>query len=178
MTFLLALLLTTASAAQPTEPPRSVTIYDDSVTVGPSRFRTLDLDLPEQPARVVCSFEVLNGGSSVRAVLLKREDAERWLRGEAHDVEASTPFARRGAFSHKPTDPDHYLIVLDNRLEARSSTQVHLLVRILHDDGPTGPISTADPRKGQLLVWSSFALFAALAIFSGRELHLRLNRRA
>jgi hypothetical protein len=171
---ILALLLT---AAQPAEPPRSVTLYDDTVIVGPSRFRTLDLDLPEEPARVVCSFEVLNGGSSVRAVLLKREDADRWLRGEAHNVEADTPFARRGAFSHKPADPDHYLIVLDNRLEARSATEVHLLVRILHNDGPSGPISTADPRKGQLLVWSSFSLFAALAIFSGRELHTRLQRR-
>jgi hypothetical protein len=172
---LLLLLAALPAAAAP--PPGIVTVFDDNVVVGPSRFRTLDLSLPEEPARVVCSFEVLNGGSGVRAVLLKQEDAERWLRGEAHQVEASTPFLRRGAFSHKPRDPDHYLIVLDNRIEARSPAEVRLLVRLVYGNSPSGRISTADPRKGQLLVWSSFGLFTLLAIYSGRLIHRRLNQR-
>lgn len=175
MRFALLLFLACA-AAHAAESPRIVTVYDDNVIVGPSRFRTLDLALPEEPARVVCSYEVITGGSGVRAVLLKKEDAERWLRGEAHQVEASTPFLRRGAFSHKPLEPDHYLVVLDNRLEARSMAEVHLLVRVVYGDGPAGHISTADPRKGQILVWSSFGLFALLAVYSSRQIHRRLRR--
>lgn len=170
----LPLLLFCALAAAAAEAPRIVTVFDDNVIVGPSRFRTLDLSLPQEPARVVCSFEVLNGGSGVRAVLLKKEDAERWLRGEAHHVEVSTPFLRHGAFSHKPRDPDHYLIVLDNRIEARSMAEVRLLVRVVYGDGPSGHASPADPRKGQVLVWSSFGLFALLAVYAGRQIHLRL----
>lgn len=165
------LILAALSAAAA---PQTTVVFDDNVIVGPARFRTLDLSLPEEPARVLCSFEVIAGGSGVRAVLLKKEDAERWLRGEAHQVEASTPFLRRGAFSHKPADPDHYLIVLDNRLEARSPAEVHLLVRTVQGDGPAGAVSFANPRKGQLLVWSSFALFAVLAIYSARQIHHRL----
>jgi hypothetical protein len=154
--------------------PQTTVVFDDNVIVGPARFRTLDLSLPEEPARVLCSFEVLAGGSGVRAVLLRKEDAERWLRGEAHHVEASTPFLRRGAFSHKPADPDHYLIVLDNRLEARSPAEVHLLVRTIQGDAPAASVSYPDPRKGQLLLWSSFALFAVLAVYSARQIHQRL----
>lgn len=172
----LVLLLLSAASAH-AEAPHIVTVFDDTVIVGPSRFRTLDLSLPEEPARVICSFEVINGGSGVRAVLLKKEDAERWLRGEAHQVETSTPFLRRGAFSHKPHDPDHYLVVLDNRLEARSMAEVRLLVRVVFGDSPSGLVTYADPRKGQLLVWSSLGLFAALAIFSGRRIHLRMIAR-
>lgn len=173
VTFLALLAALSAAAA---EAPRTVTLFDDNVIVGPARFRTLDLSLPEEPARVLCSFEVVAGGSGVRAVLLKKEDAERWLRGEAHQVEAATAFLRRGGFSHKPADPDHYLIVLDNRMEARSPAEVHLLVRTVHGDGPAGPVSYADPRKGQLLVWSSFGLFAILAVYSGRQIQRRLYR--
>lgn len=170
-----ALLLLAALSAAAAAPPAIVTVFDDNVVVGPNRFRTLDLSLPEKPARVVCSFEVVSGGSGVRAVLIRKEDAERWLRGEAHQVEASTPFLRRGAFSHKPHDPDHYVIVLDNRLEARSMAEVHLLVRLVYGDGPSGHVSAADRRKGQILVWSSFGLFALLAIYSGRQIHRRLH---
>lgn len=165
----LAILLMAAAAAE----TRIETLYDDTVSVGPNRFRTLDLSLPEEPARVICSFEVIQGGSGVRAVLIRSEDAERWLRGEAHQVEAATPFARRGAFSHKPSEPDHYLIVLDNRLEGRTLTEVHLVVRVVHGDGPAGPISQVDPRKGQILVWSTMAVFAVVSVYSGREIHRR-----
>ncbi|MBI4892050.1 MAG: hypothetical protein HY821_15600 [Acidobacteria bacterium] len=168
---LLALLV--AATAPTAESPRITTYYDDTVIVGAGRFRTLDLSLPEEPARIVCSFEVVQGGSGIRAVLLKSEDAERWLRGEAHDVEAATPFGRRGAFSHKPADPDHYVIVLDNRMEGRASTEVRLTVRTVQGDGHVGPVTPADPVRGQILVWSTMALFFGICIYSGRQIHLR-----
>lgn len=156
--------------------PRSVTLYDDAVQVGPSKIRTLNVDLPVEPARIVCNFEVLSGGSGVRVVLLKQEDAERWLRGEAHEVEASTPFARDGAFSHKPADPDHYVLVLDNRMEARGATEVHLLVRLVYGDVASGPVRHVDGRKGMLLVWSTMLLFATIAATFTFRLKQNLER--
>ncbi|MGC4055297.1 MAG: hypothetical protein QM757_41210 [Paludibaculum sp.] len=156
----LALLLASKGAAPV---PHSVTLIDDAVKVGASKIRTLDIDLPVEPARIVCTYEVLEGGSGVRVVLLKQEDAQRWLRGEAHEAEASTPFARGGGFSHKPAEPDHYQIVLDNRMEGRAPAEVHLLVRVLYGESGEGPVRTAEPRRGQMLVWSSMLLFAAIA---------------
>ncbi|MBI5282190.1 MAG: hypothetical protein HY858_10955 [Candidatus Solibacter usitatus] len=169
----LALLLLTAAA----EPDlRPATVFDDEVAVAPSRFRTLDIDLPVEPGRIICTYEVLEGGSGVRLVLLKREDAARWLRGEAHTIEASTPFARSGAISHRPAEPDHYQLVLDNRLEGRGPARVHLIVRIAYNDDTTGPVRPADPRKGQILVWSSLGLFTVAAVYAGARLKHAIDR--
>ena len=157
-------------------PPRTVVLFDDNVKVGPSKIRTLDIPLPEESARIVCSYEVLEGRSGVRAVLLRREDAARWLRGEAHEVVADTPFARNGAFSRQAPDPDDYQIVLDNRLEGRDTADVHLLVRVVYGAPASGPVRHADPRKGALLVWSSMGLFACVAVFSATRLKRNLDR--
>ncbi len=154
---LLSLLLATGAA------PKITTLYDDVVKVGPGRIRTLDIPLPVRPVRVVCTYEVVQGGSGVRVVLLKQEDAERWLRGEAHTVETSTSYSKRGAFSYKPIDPDHYQLVLDNRLEGRAPTDVHLLVRTVESDESSGPIRLADRAKGRALVFGSMGIFAAVA---------------
>jgi hypothetical protein len=159
---LLALLL----ADTPNPPPRTVTLYDDHVMVGPAKIRTLDIPMLIEPARIVCSYEVTQGGSGVRLVMLRSEDAQRWLRGEAHDVIASTSFARQGAFSHRPADPDHYVIVLDNRMEGRTPAEVHLLVRVIYGDETPNTVTYADPRKGKILVWSSLLLFAGIAVFA------------
>lgn len=166
----LAMLLAAPTA------PRSVTLFDDEVKVGPSKIRTLDVDLPVEPARIVCNYEVISGGSGVRVVLLKQEDLARWLRGEAHDVEASTPYAREGAFTHKPTEPDHYQLVLDNRLEGRSATEVHLMVRLVYGDAPSGPVRRADSRKGAILVWVTMLLFATVAATFTFRLKQNLER--
>ncbi|MBI5085846.1 MAG: hypothetical protein HZB13_14760 [Acidobacteria bacterium] len=166
------LLLTAAPAAD----FGTLTLFDDEVAVAPARFRTLDIDLPVEPARVMCSYEVLEGGSGVRLVLLKREDAARWLRGEAHTTEASTPFARSGAISHRPAEPDQYQLVLDNRLEGRGAARVHLIVRVARNDDNTGPVRLADPRKGQILVWASLGLFAVAAVYAGARIKRAIDR--
>lgn len=161
---LLSLLLAASSA-----PPIIRTLYDDDVKVGPGRIRTLDIPLPERPVRIVCTYEVIQGGSGVRVVLLRKEDAERWIRGEAHDVQASTAYSKRGAFSYKPVDPDHYQLVLDNRMEGRSASDVHLLVRTVESEEVPGPVRLADRTKGRTLVLTSMGIFAAVAgIFAVR----------
>lgn len=171
-----ALILTWLLAATGA-PPTITTLFDDAVQVGPGRIRTLDIPLPVRPARIVCTYDVLQGGSGVRVVLLKKEDAERWLRGEAHEVEVSTSFSKRGAFSYRPIDPDHYQLVLDNRMEGRSATEVRLLVRTVESDEVPGPIRLADRAKGRTLVLSSMALFAAVAGLFAVRLRSALTRR-
>lgn len=153
---LLSLLLATTA-------PKITTLYDDVVKVGPGRIRTLDIALPVRPIRIVCTYEVIQGGSGVRVVLLKQEDAARWLRGEAHTVETSTSYSKRGAFSYKPIDPDHYQLVLDNRVEGRAPTDVHLLVRTVESEESPGPIRLAERAKGKALVFGSMAIFAVVA---------------
>jgi hypothetical protein len=168
---LLALLL-----AAPLPPP--ATLYDDVVMVGPSKTRTLSIPIVSEPTRVICSYEVLEGGSGVRAVLLRSEEAELWRRGEAHDVLAATAFSRQGAFSFVLKEPGSYQLVLDNRLEARGAAEVHLLVRLAMVDSRSAEPQSADPVKGQILVWSSLAFFAVCAVFTGAKLKGNLDRRS
>ncbi len=170
---ILGLLLATIGA-----PPKISTLYDDDVQVGPGRIRTLDIPLPVRPVRIVCTYEVLRGGSGVRVVLLRKEDAERWIRGEAHDVQVSTSYSKRGAFSYKPLDPDHYQLVLDNRMEGRGPTAVHLLVRTVESEETPGPIRTADPAKGRTLVFASMGLFATVAGLFAAQLRRGLSNRS
>ena len=169
---ILALMLASGATA-----PKITTLFDDAVQVGPGRIRTLDIPLPVRPVRIVCTYEVTEGGSGVRVVLLRKEDAERWLRGEAHDVQASTSFSKRGAFSYKPGDPDHYQLVLDNRMEARGATEVRLLVRTVESDETAGPIRPADRAKGRTLVLVSVGVFAAVAGLFALRLRDGLARR-
>jgi len=170
-------LLVVAAGSAAAQGVRMQTLFDDTVLVGPSRFRTLEIPLPVEPARIICSYEMTEGWSGVRLVLLKREDAERWLRGEAHDVNASTGFGRRGAFSHKPADPDNYVLVLDNRMEGRGPAEVRLLVRVVFGVESSGPVRSADPRKGQILVWSSMAMFVGVALYAGGRIRRNVERR-
>ena len=169
---ILAALLAATSAA-----PKIATLYDDAVTVGPGRIRTLDIPLPIRPVRIVCTYELIQGGSGVRVVLLRKEDAERWLRGEAHHVETSTSFSKRGAFSYRPVEPDHYQLVLDNRMEGRTTSEVRLLVRTVESEEASGPVRPADRAKGRILVLASMAIFAAVAGLFAVRLRKNLDRR-
>ena len=169
---ILALILASGGTA-----PKITTLFDDAVQVGPGRIRTLDIPLPVRPVRIVCTYEVIDGGSGVRVVLVRKEDAERWLRGEAHDVQASTSFSKRGAFSYKPTDPDHYQLVLDNRMEARGPSEVRLLVRTVESDETVGTVRPADRTKGRTLVLLSMGVFAAVAGLFAVRLRNGLVRR-
>jgi len=167
-----------AFLAATNDAPRVVTLFDDAVLVGAAKIRTLDIPLPEEPGRILCSYEVTSGLSGVRVVLLRSEEAARWLRGEAHDTIAATPYARQGAFSHRPLEPDHYQLVLDNRLDARAPAEVHLLVRVVFTPDEEGPIQTADPRRAQILVYSTLAFFAAASLFAAWQYRAVQNRRS
>ena len=145
-------------------PPHTVTLFDGTVMVGPSKTRTLDVDLTGGPARVDCSFQVLQGGSGVRVVLMREEDAGLWQQGEPHSVEASTSFARNGSFSHRPLRAERYVIVLDNRLEGRGPANVRLVVRLEYNEDWRANVQTADPSKGRILVWCAMGLFAVIAL--------------
>ena len=140
-------------------------------------MRTLDIELPGEAARVICSFQTLEGGAGVRAALLERQQMRRWQEGAAHSVLASTPFDTRGAFSFRVQRPGRYVVALDNRMEGRAPTKVHLLVRIVRIHEPGGPVRYADPVRARLLVWGSLASFAAIAFWAGERLRRAYIRR-
>jgi hypothetical protein len=145
------------------------TVLDEEVRVGPGKIRTLDLGL-EANGRVVCEHHVVEGASGVRVVLLKKAEAEKWVKGEAHRTLAGTGFAHDGSFTHRVAAEDEYRLVLDNRMEGRSAALVRLRVTVVTGEG-TGPAKGPDRRRGQTAVWASVVMF--LVICGGAGWRLR-----
>ncbi len=145
------------------------TVFDEEVRVGPGKIRTLDLDI-EANGRVVCEHHVVSGASGVRVVLLKKGEAAKWVKGEAHSTLAGTAFAHDGSFTHRVAGDAEYRLVLDNRMEGREAALVRLRVTVVRGEGK-GPARGPDRARGQAAVWVSVTLF--LVICGGAGWRLR-----
>lgn len=143
-------------------------VLDEDVRVGAGKLRTLDLEM-EANGRVVCEHHLLEGKTGVRVVLLRKSQAEKWLRGEAHSTLGGTPFLRDGSFTQRVRKGEHYRLVLDNRMEGRSAALVRLRVTVVLGE-PAVPVRGADPVRGQAAVWISVALFLGISAGAGWKL--------
>ena len=152
------------------------TVLDDEVRVGPGKIRTLDLGL-EANGRVVCEHHVVEGASGVRVVLLKKAEAEKWVKGEAHRTLAGTAFAHDGSFTHRVAAEDEYRLVLDNRMEGRSGALVRLRVTVVTGEA-AAPAKGPDRARGQTAVWASVALFLVICAGAGWKLRKAWVERA
>ena len=144
-------------------------VFDEEVRVGPGKIRTLDLGL-EANGRVVCEHHVVRGASGVRVVLLKKGEAAKWVKGEAHSSLAGTTFVHDGSFTHRVAAEDEYRLVLDNRMEGREAAVVRLRVTVVLGEGK-GPARGPDRARGQAAVWVSVMMF--LVICGGAGWRLR-----
>lgn len=152
------------------------TVLDEEVRVGPGKIRTLDLGL-EANGRVVCEHHVVEGQSGVRVVLLKKAEAEKWVKGEAHRTLAGTAFANDGSFTHRVAAEDEYRLVLDNRMEGRSGALVRLRVTVVTGEA-AGPAQGPERARGQTAVWTSVLLFLAICAGAGWKLRKAWIERA
>ena len=164
------MILALLAMLAPAPPPKYAVLYDDVVLVAPGKMRTLDIDLPGERARVICSYQTMDGGAGVRVALAERAQMDRWQQGQAHSVLASTPVETRGAFSYRVQKPGRYVLALGNRMEGREPTKVHLLVRLVrvHESGE--PVRYADPARARALVWGSVGLFGVVLVWAGGRL--------
>jgi hypothetical protein len=145
---------------------RTSTLVDDVYNVGPGRMRYLDIAMPAYPVRVLCAFEVESGETGIRARLVGRDQS----------VVAETQVTLHGGLSTRPPVAGHYRLVLDNSHNRRSAAKVALYVRLVYGEGPVGPVRKADPAKGRVLVLSSMALAAGVALFAGVRIKRNLER--
>jgi hypothetical protein len=164
------MILAVLALAATVPAPKYAVLFDDVVLVAPGKMRTLDVDLPGEAARVICSYQTLEGGAGVRVALLDRHQMTRWLGGESHTVLASTPFDTRGAFSYRVRQPGQYVLALDNRMEGRGPTKVQLLVRLVRVRETGEAVRYADPGRARMMVWGSVGLFGLVLVWAGDRL--------
>ena len=173
---LLTLMLVPLTAGAPSRTHMD-TVLDETVPVGPGKIRTLDLPLGAPNARVVCQYSVLEGRSGVRVLLMARQDAERWWRGQSHTILAGTSYGHGGSFSYRAQSPGDYRIVLDNRMEDHDAASVLLRVHVIHGEGGGTSLYGPDPGRAQIAVWSSVGLFLICVGWSGLRIRDALERR-
>lgn len=173
---LLALLLVPLTALNPGRTHMD-TVLDEAVPVGPGKIRTLELPLRSPNARVVCQYSVLEGRNGVRVLLMTRDDADRWWRGEPHTVLAGTSYGHGGSFSQRMEAPGDYRIVLDNRVEDHDAARVLLRVHIVHGEGDGDALHGPEPRRAQIVVWTSVGFFLICVGWTGSRIRSAVERR-
>lgn len=166
---MLALLPLAAWAAE--GEARLETVLDEMVGVGPQKIRTLDLPLMEPGVRVIVQYDVVEGLTGVRVLLMTLADAERWQRDEPHRVLAGSNYGFSGAVTRTLPQPGEYRLVLDNRSESRAGARIRLRVRLLRN-GATGLAYGPEKWRARTLVFGSAGLFLAILLGAG----LRLKR--
>lgn len=144
------------------------TLVEDVYSVGPGRTRYLDIAMPAEPVRVLCTFEVESpAGAGIRAQLI----------GDDGAIVAQTQATPHGGLSSRPPRPGRYRLVLDNRPN-KHAVRVALYVRLVYGEGPMAPVSRADPRKGQILVLGSMAFSGVVALYAGARIKRNLDRKS
>ncbi|MEP7367625.1 MAG: hypothetical protein ABI972_30570 [Acidobacteriota bacterium] len=158
---IVALFLLFAAASE------RVTLFDDVIKVPRSQWRAIRLDLQQRPATIEVSHEVLLGKSAVRVVLMTSEDVERFSKGQSHRVLAASPFTEEGNFRFSVTTPGNYQVLLDNRLEGRGASEVHVKISVAFNDKLSfAPRELSGATRRQVVFWS-LSGFAAICTLCG-----------
>jgi len=174
MNIRLLLVSFAALAASASDAPE--TLFDDLVEVAPGQVRTLAVPARRAPTRLACSFHVLRGAEA-RLVLIPAESVDSWIEGKAPEEVAATGFGRAGALAPLVPQPRELVLLVQARNGAPRVTRLKLLVRVLDPAAPLPVSRPADRRRGELLVWLSFALFAAIAVPAALRLHRLFSAR-
>jgi hypothetical protein len=157
--------------------PQPETVIDDEVRVGAGKIRTLDLDFPSPGARVVCEYHVVEGKSGVRALLMRRADADKWRHGRPNRVLAGTAFDSAGEFSYHTRNAGDYVLVLDNRLQGHGSSLVHLRVLLVRGEAAPPRRYAPDPVRARIVVWAGAVFFLSVVSLGGLRLRRAWERR-
>lgn len=143
-----------------------VALTNGLLTVPPAQWRALTLGSPSPGTYVEVEFNVRKG-SRVQALLLTRPDAERLHRGRTPSPECSSGFEREARMRCRVQEADEYVLIVDNRIEARLPAEVHLRVDL--QSPPSVIFREVPPERRRVVVALSLAFFGAVVVFSARQ---------
>lgn len=166
MTSLALLLLAAVPAAT----------FDRTVRVPAADIRGLELTIKNRPGTIDVRYRAEDNGSRVRAVVLAKADQPRFRAGRTVAELASTPYGRDGVLKVHLVTPGDYVLILDNRPEARHDAQVQVRGQIVYDAEPVTAWELPPQRKAAVMA-ASLAVFFALFWWSGRKVVGAVNEK-
>src|SRR5881628_3789373 len=103
-------------------------LMDSTVSVPKSHWLGVKTQVPLAGTTVDCTIQVEHDSAKVDAILMTREDAERFNRGRSYHPLYQTGFQNSARFRYTVEQPGEYILMLDNRLEGRHETKVAVKV--------------------------------------------------
>jgi hypothetical protein len=145
-----------------------VILFDGDLAVPRSRARGIPVKI-NRPTYVHSKFDTKEPQAQVRAALLTAADVRAYQDGRPHEILAGTEYAAFGEFRFLVMRPGDYFVLIDNRMDTRSSLEVHAVVTASED--PSLPRTLPAARRYTIAA-ISLILFGAVAGWSG----LRIRR--
>jgi hypothetical protein len=140
-----------------------IVLTDSVVKVPASHWTAIELKVPHNSATVRVSFNVENG-SRIQAIVLGREEAERFKKGRSIRPLLMSGFEKSDEFRVFVPDAGDYVLVLDNRIEARFPAEVSLRVELSVPKNTE--VRTISPERKRATVALSLLFFGAVIVFS------------
>ena len=131
-------------------------------------WKYIDVPLHQKAARIVASYEVLNGAPTVRMALMLHEDLDR-MSSDLPGAILATPEGKRGFFADPVRRVGDYAIVLDNQ-EGRQAARVRLRVDLDFGTGRESEVGRLAPRRQITVVAVSCVAFLGIVAFSAQRL--------
>lgn len=133
------------------------------VEVPPSHWTAIRLKVDHNSTTLHSEFRVRNG-TRVQAMVLSRDEAERFNRGRTPRPLFSSGFSASGEFRVPIPDAGEYILLLDNRLEDRFAAEVSVQFELTHaNDVQVQYVSEA---RRHATVALSLLFFGAVVVFS------------
>lgn len=137
------------------------------VTIPPSEWRAVPVEVSRNRSLVECTVAVHQPGSRIQAIFIDRQDAERFQRGRSVHPLAASAYLRQGRLRIPVPEAGDYVLILDNRLEGRTSVDVEVKVDISSLEGVTA--KTLPPARRRLVVALSILFFGAVVFYSASQ---------
>ena len=127
------------------------------VKVPPSHWTAIQLKADHNNTTALVDFEVRNGGK-IQALVMTRAEAERVNRGRPNRSLYTTGFKESARFRVVIPDAGEYIVLLDNRLEARFPAEVILRLETTHSDN--SKVGYVPDERRRLTIALSLLFFA------------------
>src|SRR5262245_2118784 len=144
-----------------------VLLTESLVSVPPSHWTAIKLDVPQARTTVHGSFRVEGDGSRGPAIVLSRGEAERFNRGRSIQPLYMSGFVKSDSFHVFVPEAGDYVLLLDNRLEGRHPTPVKLRFDLSYPHDVR--VQTVSWERKRVVVALSLFFFGAVVTFSAAK---------
>jgi hypothetical protein len=144
-----------------------VVLAETIVNVPASYWRAVAVKIPDNNTTVQCSFDVRSEGIKIQALLIARDQADRFRLGRSINPLYVTGVETSARFRQRVPDAGDYVLILDNRLEGKSAAQVALRIELSSPNSTI--VRELPPQRRRAIVALSLAFFGAVVVFSARQ---------